>query len=94
MRYMHCTKYKPGDRVRVIENFDELRFIDDPGVDNDMFNYKGSVLTIIGTNETYRGQYYTVSENYWLWDERWVEPEFEEPSFALEETELMSLIGE
>ena len=91
---MHCTKYKPGDRVQVIGNFDELRFSDDPGVDDHMLDYRGTILTITGINEGSRGQYYTVNENYWLWDERWIEPEFEEPSFALEETELISLIGE
>lgn len=91
---MICTKYSPGERVRVTENFDELRYMDDPGVDDDMFDYKGVVLTISGINESYRCQYYTVSENTWLWDERWLEPEFIAPIFDLEENELMNVFGE
>lgn len=92
---MICTKYSSGERVRVTENFDELRYKDDPGIDDDMLDYEGQILTI-SRIENIRGEteYYRVYENSWLWDERWLEPEFTTPLFDLKEDELMNVFGE
>lgn len=92
---MICTKYSSGERVRVTENFDELRYADDPGLDDDMFNYKSQVLTVSYVDKVRNErEYYRVHENPWLWDERWLEPEFIAPIFDLKEDELMNVFGE
>jgi hypothetical protein len=65
------TGMKVGDKVIVKNNFDQIRFDYDPGIDPLMLKHKNQVLTVT----KYDYDRFRVAENSWVWCESWVDPE-------------------
>ena len=73
--------YNVGDRVKIKNNFDKLRFEyddvggRDPGIDNDMLEYAGTEQVICTCIQRKPTPFYEMEDaGLWAWDERWLEP--------------------
>lgn len=84
-------KYEVGEQVRIKDNFEDLRFIDDPQIDPKMLKDAGKVFVINRKhNETYK--WYKLEGNMFVWDERWLEPV--ENNLTMTENDIMRMFGE
>ena len=84
-------KYEVGQKVKIIQDIDNHRFIGDPGITEEMYAYQGSdteiyrVLPFDGV--THR---YAVCNNRWTWAEKWLESN--EPEFELKTDDILCLL--
>lgn len=65
------SKFKIGDKVRVLS--DPPRFLDDPGIDDEMESYFGSIVTIRSYINSLWCRIEEDDEDF-IWDDRWFEP--------------------
>ena len=82
-------KYEVGEQVRVKDDFIHLRFKDDPNIDPKMLQYVGKVFVISRHhNETYK--WYKLEGNYFVWDERWLDPV--EDNIIMTEDDILEML--
>ena len=81
--------FKEGDRVIISEDFDEHRWIGDPGVNDDMLKEKGTehVIKFIRSN----GNVWLEGSN-WTWHVKWLNPFMKIEQ--VKDDELMSLFND
>lgn len=91
--------YKNGDKIRIKENFTEIRFVNDAGIDPNMIKMAGqrfvirNALTYCGHAEYHLelDEDYTMYEhndkmvNCFVWSEEWLEPYFEDQAIVISE---------
>lgn len=90
-------KFKDGDRVRIKDNFSELRFKGDPGITKQMLKLAGEELVVkscilkdghiryLFTSDT------SYEAAYWTWAEEWLELVERNKIIDLNEIEIMNM---
>jgi hypothetical protein len=71
-------KYKVGDVVTLIA--DPFDYDDDPGIDEDMFQYFGKTTTVERVTHSKKGRPWyklEIDGGEYIWDERWMDMSLE-----------------
>ena len=85
--------FKVGEEVRIKDKFWNIRFNNDPGVNDEMRELAGKIFEISGIPNENNKQYWLDNDGGWTWLENWLEPvgpEIEE----FDETEYISMFEE
>ena len=84
-------KYEIGEQVRVKDNFADFRFKDDPNIDPKMIKHAGKTFIVSKWhNETCK--WYKLENNYFVWDERWLDPV--EEDIEMTENDILDMFKE
>lgn len=82
-------KYEVGEQVRIKDDFNHLRFKDDPNIDPKMLDDAGKVY-IVSKHHNETCKWYKLQGNYFVWDERWLEPV--EEDITMTENDIMEML--
>ena len=82
------NNFKKGDWVIIKDNFDEIRFPDDPGIAPQMLLKKGEVSQIRGTTDELC---FLVGDG-WSWCPQWLEPYDMGKEVNIDESDIMAVL--
>lgn len=82
-------KYKIGDTVRIKDDFERLRYSDDPSIDPKMHKYAGLITTITRIASSTHTPWYKLENNVFVWDERWLD--IVENDIEMTENDIMEM---
>lgn len=80
--------FKKGDWVIIKDNFDEIRFHDDPGITTKMLLKKGEVSQIRGTTDRLC---FLVGDG-WSWAKEWLEPYDINKEVNIDESDIIAVL--
>ena len=85
------NKFEVGDKVRIREDFDKIRFQGDPGIVSEMLERKGCETSIRRVYD--EPNRYEVLGDIWTWCEEWLERIDGEDVLAIKEIDDSEIIS-
>ena len=84
------NRFEVGDKVRIREDFDKIRFKLDPGIDKAMLALKGLEDEIRWVSPN--NGVYTLKTNTWAWAEEWLEEVDTLSVEEIDDSEIISML--
>ena len=82
------NNFKVGDWVMIRYDFDENRFLNDPGIVPEMLEEKGKVTQIKNISDTS----YFLDKSRWTWCKEWLAPCDPDKNINIDESDIISLL--